>query len=144
MAFSAFPRGSAVAAFFTFPRGFVVAAPPAAPRVGFQIQWHRPIFPPNPPLSLHELVIREHFEPFETKILSCAAWSSSMRRPTSFVAAAFTRARQARLPSPWTGRGIWKMDTETEPKKSQTLREFRAENPAGRQSAGILREARGE
>ncbi len=43
-------------------------------------------------MTLHELelVIREHFEPLETKLLSCAAWSSSTRRPTSYVAAALT------------------------------------------------------
>src|SRR6266851_3004618 len=140
MAFSAFPRFSPFRAAPLSPRHL------PHPALDSKSNAHRPIFPPNPPLSLHELVlvIREHFEPLETKILSCAAWSSSMRRPTSFVAAALTRARQARLPSPWTGRGIWKMDTETEPKKSQTLREFRAENPAGRQLAGIRREARGE
>src|SRR5260370_41996488 len=31
-----------------------------------------------------------------------ADWSSSMRRPTSYLAPALPRARQARLPSPWT------------------------------------------
>src|SRR5216683_2234334 len=29
------------------------------------------------------------------------------------VDAALTRARQARLPSPWTGRGIWKSGSQT-------------------------------
>jgi hypothetical protein len=46
-----------------------------------------------------------------------AAWSSSARRLTSYVAAALTRASRRlqkrsqpprRLPSPWTGRGIWR------------------------------------
>src|SRR5260370_11133137 len=46
-----------------------------------------------------------------------------MRRPTSSVAAALTRARQARSPSPWMDRERdLEMDTETEPKKSQTRR----------------------
>jgi hypothetical protein len=33
-------------------------------------------------MTLHELVlvIREYFEPLETKILSCAGWSSSTNR----------------------------------------------------------------
>src|SRR5712692_7010193 len=34
--------------------------------------------------------------------------SSAPLRLVSYVAAALTRARQARSPSPWTGRGIWK------------------------------------
>jgi hypothetical protein len=82
-------------------------------------------------MTLHELVlvIREHLE--------------SMRRPTSYVAAALTRARQARLPSPWTGRGIW-IWTRRRNQKNHKLYVSFAENPAGRQSAGILRKARGE
>src|SRR5260370_28134260 len=111
MAFSAFPRFSPFRAAPLSPRHL------PHPALDSKSNAHRPIFPPNPPLSLHELVIREHFEPLETKILSCAAWSSSMRRPTSFVAAALPPALQARLPSPWTGGGICKKDTETGPKK---------------------------
>src|ERR1700737_254313 len=46
------------------------------------------------------------------RLLPTAAQLGHRRRyggnTTFYVAAALTRARQARLPSPWTGRGIWK------------------------------------
>src|SRR5260370_26755743 len=60
---------------------------------------------------------RNDTEPLETTILSCAAWSSPMRRPTSYVAAALTLTLSLDGQGEGSGNG-----TETESEKSQTRR----------------------
>src|SRR5713101_3082896 len=66
----------------------------------------------------------DHLPEFECALRALCArrrlLSSAPLRLVSYVAAALTRARQARLPPPWDRERDLEMDTETEPKQSQT------------------------
>ena len=86
----------------------------------------------------------------------CLAWEvieHSLSKRKSLAAQLGHRRRDDQhhlwlLPSPARARRACPLPGQGEgsdgTKKSRTLCEFRAQNPAGRQPAGILREARGE